>query len=44
MTKTVNFSDHLRPKLVIVVLLVHVNVLYLMLLSVVIFIQILSRF
>ena len=25
MTKTVNFSDHPRPKLVIVILLVHVN-------------------
>ena len=44
MTKTVNFSDHPRPKLVIVILLVHVNVLYFTLLSVVIFIQILSRF
>ena len=31
-TKTVNFSDHLRPKLVIILLLVHVNVLNLMLL------------
>ena len=39
-TKTVNFSEHPRPKLVIIILLVHVNVLHLMLLSAVIFIQI----
>ena len=31
-TKTVNFSDHPRQKLVIILLLVHVNVLNLMLL------------